>query len=1031
MIPLRLTFSGIYSYQTLQEIDFSRLAEAQLFGIFGPVGSGKSSILEAISFTLYGQTERLNQRDGLAYNMMNLKSNQIMIRFDFRAGQGAGDEYRFEVSAKRHRSKFDQVRAFERRQFRKINGEWQPETLTADEILGLSYDNFRRTIIIHQGKFQEFLQLGKKDRTQMLQEIFHLQRFDLSDKVSRLATANERAISTVEGALSGIGDVSTELIRNREAELTEQQKTVVQLEKNLREQEKALRDLEDVQQAFQELSQQKKRMEELNAREPAIRKMEDSLREYVNCRNRFGAILERKKEHEKSLRQQQKILEQDREKFRGLEQRRSDLAEQFAELEQRYQQRDTLLAQANELEKISEILKLRTKASRLDARKKELADVIQKKQRELAAKEKQAKSIQEEMESLQRHWEDWDILNHVQQWHTQAAQLDKQMSRARHTLRRRESDFDVSQKNFELIYRELAKDFADLPSLEKFSLSVVDSMQSALQKEKSAIMEELQHLHTQAHLAEQAGSLQPGKPCPLCGSLTHPAPLQDARIQAKVKQHKAALHSIEEKIARLTEAGNKLREINTKQNMIREQLAEARQILNDAEAAIEVHQEKFGWEKFRGDTAESIQRKFEQAQTGQQKLKQAQANQQQLLEEMEQLRDGLGSLRSDLYSLEKEELKYLQRIALMRESLKYFSAKDEEGFSPKDALMKAGDIRKKLRRVEQEHQEKKRELEHLQSDLDTLNGVIRTRKETLDGLASELETLLSNLHTQIKESPYPDAAAVEKVLALALDEEKTRKEITDFEKQTHDIRRQIERLEKKISGREFDPDRLEILIRQTEKSRQQLKIANQQIGTIQTQIKELKQKLQERHKLEKELQELSRRRENLKVLKSLFQGKRFVEYASRLYLQNLCESANQRFRQLTRRRLQLEIGPETEILVRDLLNNGQTRSVKTLSGGQTFQASLCLALALADNVQVQAGAEHSFFFLDEGFGTLDKESLLDVFNALKSLRKERRVVGVISHVEELQQEMDVYLNIRHDEEEGSQVIPSWQDARSS
>ncbi|MCB0293225.1 MAG: AAA family ATPase, partial [Calditrichaeota bacterium] len=63
MIPIHLTFKGLYSYQQQQEIDFRKLSEAQLFGIFGPVGSGKSAILEAISFALYGETERLNKRD--------------------------------------------------------------------------------------------------------------------------------------------------------------------------------------------------------------------------------------------------------------------------------------------------------------------------------------------------------------------------------------------------------------------------------------------------------------------------------------------------------------------------------------------------------------------------------------------------------------------------------------------------------------------------------------------------------------------------------------------------------------------------------------------------------------------------------------------------------------------------------------------------------------------------------------------------------------------------------------------------------
>jgi exonuclease SbcC len=83
MLPLYLSIKGLYSYQSKQEIDFTKLTEAGLFGIFGKVGSGKSSILEAISMALYGETERLNKSDSRGYNMLNLKSDAAEIVFEF------------------------------------------------------------------------------------------------------------------------------------------------------------------------------------------------------------------------------------------------------------------------------------------------------------------------------------------------------------------------------------------------------------------------------------------------------------------------------------------------------------------------------------------------------------------------------------------------------------------------------------------------------------------------------------------------------------------------------------------------------------------------------------------------------------------------------------------------------------------------------------------------------------------------------------------------------------------------------------
>jgi len=92
---------------------------------------------------------------------------------------------------------------------------------------------------------------------------------------------------------------------------------------------------------------------------------------------------------------------------------------------------------------------------------------------------------------------------------------------------------------------------------------------------------------------------------------------------------------------------------------------------------------------------------------------------------------------------------------------------------------------------------------------------------------------------------------------------------------------------------------------------------------------------------------------------------------------------------LTRQKLSLELSDDNSFIIRDFLNDGKTRSVKTLSGGQTFQAALSLSLALADDIHKISGAEENFFFLDEGFGSLDKEALGIVFDTLKALRKEK------------------------------------------
>ena len=124
MIPLKLTIEGLYSYQEKQTIDFTSLTDAGLFGVFGSVGSGKSSILEAITFALYGETERMNKRDNRAYNMMNLKSSKSFIEFDFINFENR--IFRIIRDFRRNSKKFDDVKTQTPTFYEKIDGNFIP-----------------------------------------------------------------------------------------------------------------------------------------------------------------------------------------------------------------------------------------------------------------------------------------------------------------------------------------------------------------------------------------------------------------------------------------------------------------------------------------------------------------------------------------------------------------------------------------------------------------------------------------------------------------------------------------------------------------------------------------------------------------------------------------------------------------------------------------------------------------------------------------------------------------------------------------
>src|SRR5690554_6080837 len=244
MIPIELKIKGLYSYQKEQTIDFTKLTNAGLFGIFGPVGSGKSSILEAIIYAIYGKTDKLNQSgDNRHYNMMNLKSDELLIDLIFEAGKEQ-NSYRSIVTGRRNSKRFDDVKALVRKAYKKEGDDWKPvENQVLEEAVGLSYENFKRTIIIPQGQFQDFLQLGDADRTRMMKELFNLEKFELFRKVASLERKNNLQIENIAGKLQLLGeldedniDVYTKLLSNLEENIknlniniTERQKDEEQL----------------------------------------------------------------------------------------------------------------------------------------------------------------------------------------------------------------------------------------------------------------------------------------------------------------------------------------------------------------------------------------------------------------------------------------------------------------------------------------------------------------------------------------------------------------------------------------------------------------------------------------------------------------------------------------------------------------------------------------------------------------------------------------------------------------------------------
>ena len=328
--------------------------------------------------------------------------------------------------------------------------------------------------------------------------------------------------------------------------------------------------------------------------------------------------------------------------------------------------------------------------------------------------------------------------------------------------------------------------------------------------------------------------------------------------------------------------------------------------------------------------------------------------------------------------------------------------------------------------LEKQFNQLNNELQELRKGKDVLKGSIAANQTQLTQEKSISERLSQELGNELIYSDFETKEAVLQVLNQELNVAAEKQKTVVFRQEFSVACNQLEQLSNnEIGDRKYDSETHLQIQEQLGKDRLVLDQLNRDLGVTEKSLTDLQKALKAQAQLRKEFEQMEFRAENIKILKKLFSASGFVNYISSVYLQNLCNAANDRFFQLTRQKLSLEITEDNNFQVRDFLNGGKVRSVKTLSGGQTFQAALSLALALADNIQKITDSNQNFFFLDEGFGSLDKDSLAVVFDTLKSLRKENRIVGVISHVEEMQQEIDTHLRVVNHEESGSRILTSW------
>lgn len=1014
MIPICLTVEGLYSYQERQKIDFSKLTSAGLFGIFGITGSGKSAILEAITYVLYGQIDRMG-KGHRSYNMMNLRSNRLYIEFDFMNHENKIFRAVRDLNRSSDPKKFKEVKAKTKAVlFYQMdeNGE-NPTPLeyeTATPILGLNYENFIRTIIIPQGQFRAFLDLGATDRSNMLKEIFGLQRFDLAAKTKQLKNEALTSLNKYEGQLKAYSHVSSDIKEEKEKLFQEQTKKFQALQEIFTKKEQELLQAQKIKSDYQNLTEKKQEYSELLLQQEEINELEKQTEIYdklVRLLKNPIEQLEKSIENENKFQniqlQAERELKTVNENLEKVKNEKNKILPAYESLKKKH-------SEVEDLKKIAEIKSFQKTNLDLDIRLSKGQSFVEKEEKTLVSHEAEIKKISSEIEQLLANQLNTSDLMEIEKWFIQKEQLEAKVSECHSKIKEWEEKIGKTVQKFEE---------SNIP-LNDFERHF-SSKEAEIVGRKTDLEQTKNKLAVQQQLLIYSNQLIDGQPCPLCGSEHHPKLLENIDHSQDVKRVEAAIKENENLIKGLHLFQNEVNKWVHELNIFKENKSKETKFQSLIIQELEQHGKTFRWPDFQADNKIH----FEQQKKAFTEIENQLKEKRKKKDELQKLKDlstaNLNRYQNGLTEIKNEQVRVLENIKVRKENLKELIYHHYEEISKERLVSMASELQKENERCENNFQLLTEKIHQYEKEQVSKKENLEQLKNRLEDIKQEKETIVKQIDQLLLDLSMNSVEEVKQILAQNLNIEKLRDRIQGYKIKIHTLKNAISELQKNLNGIKLNDEDFQKLTNDFKELKESKESQQVELIKLQNEVEDLQVKLKEKMKLEAEHEKVRQRDEYLYKLQNLFNSAGFVNYVSSIYLSQLCDHANERFLRMTRNQLSLMVNENNEFEIIDYLNEGRNRSVKTLSGGQTFQVSLSLALALAESVQNHARAEKNFFFIDEGFGTQDGESVNVIFETLLDLQKEKKIVGIISHVDELKEKMPMVLKVVKDATRGSLI----------
>ncbi|MDD3772078.1 MAG: SMC family ATPase, partial [Weeksellaceae bacterium] len=834
MIPIQLTIEGLYSYQKRQSIDFTELTDAGLFGIFGEVGSGKSSLLEAISFALYGETERMNSREKRSYNMMNLKSNRMYIEFDFFNHENR--KFRATREFRRNTKRFDDVKNYSTVFYEFQNENWIPlEHQNTETILGLSYSNFKRTIIIPQGQFKEFIELGAADRTKMMKEIFGLHRFDLQDKTGILRSKTKSKLDQLEGKLDGFEKVDTEILSEKEDELTIANKTLQETQKEHDSIEKTFQKMESVKLDFENLQTKKNDLKKLENQKIETDKKQKEIDEYELIFNTCYLDFTEQKKLEIQKNELEEKLKIEKGKLDEFKKESDELKEKLLKIQADYEILNEEKSKVDDLSRIIQILKSTKNIKTFIERSKKGLQLVEEKEKEEKSLKLQLTENEEKIQEKQNQLISSELLIEVGNWFSKLKLKTQNIENQKKKIKEWQLKFNEKKEKL------AAKNYKSEDFEQEFH-----QKNTILKEQKTNWELQKSHWEVQQKLAEYAHELHDGKACPLCGSLEHPNIAGHSDETENLSKIYTKLQEIEKEIDKNQKDFNAIQLLLSEQKSIENQIEQENDFLKQLENEWEKHQKSFCWPKFKPNDYQGFElRKNQNAKIEKEKN--------DFIQENSEKRKKLEIIQTELKKYNDALIKFREEEAILKgeinQNINNLKVLKWIDFSEKPIEI----VQTELNQLHQKNQLIEKNYQEFQSKINELNPKISAQEKSIELYEENQKILIKNLiqiqesiQQKLEKSDIDSLEKIQEILSLNLNTSMIRKEIQTFRITYESLKNSILELEEKLKNTSFDEEEFEQEKEKLTIKKGELKEINEHFIRLKTDLTRLKKLYEEK-----------------------------------------------------------------------------------------------------------------------------------------------------------------------------------------